>query len=233
MAPNIDSAELSKFDSTAPHWWDRDGPHRTLHDINPVRARYVLNRATVAGRRAVDVGCGGGLFSEVLAVAGADVTGIDASEDGLAVARLHATQAGHTIDYQRATAEELAARQSQGFDLVACLELLEHVPSPAGLVTACAGLVRGGGDVFFSTLNRTAAAYALGVLGAEYVLGLLPRGTHDYRRFIRPSELARWARAAGLEIADISGMTYNPFTRRGALTRSTAVNYLMHCRKPG
>ncbi len=233
MPPNVDPAELSKFDATAACWWDRDGPHRALHDLNPVRLRYVLDRTTLSGRRAIDIGCGGGLFSEAMAQAGADVIGIDASQESVAAARLHAAQTRLAVAYQCTTAEEHAERLSGSFDVVACLELLEHVPAPASVVEACGWLARPGADVFFSTINRTASAYAFAVIGAEYVAGLLPRGTHDYRRFIRPSELSRWARAAGLEVADLCGMTYNPYARSGRLTRSVAVNYLMHCRRPG
>ena len=229
---NVDPAEVEKFDSMAGRWWDPQGPHRALHDLNPVRLRCILAHAPLLGRRAIDVGCGGGLFSEAMARTGAIVTGIDASTGSIEVARLHAVQAGLAIDYQCTTAEDEAAANANSFDVVTCLELLEHVPAPQSLVAACATLVRAGGDVFFSTINRTATAYALGVVGAEYLLRLLPKGTHDYRRFIRPSELAAWVRGTRMEVVDITGMAYNPLTHQARLTRSVAINYLMHCRRP-
>jgi 2-polyprenyl-6-hydroxyphenyl methylase/3-demethylubiquinone-9 3-methyltransferase len=233
VSTNVDAHEVDKFENTASQWWDPRGPFRPLHDLNPVRLNYVAARAPLSGRRVLDVGCGGGLLSEAMASAGAQVTGIDAAAASLDVARQHAQQSGLNIDYRHAQAEELAVTHAGSFDTLTCMELLEHVPDPSALIAACAVLLRPGGDVFFSTVNRTATAYLLGVLGAEYVLGLLPRGTHDYRRFIRPSELAAWARLAGLEVLDVTGMAYNPLTRHVRLTRSVGVNYLVHCRKSG
>lgn len=229
---NVDPGEVGKFDALAARWWDPGGEFRTLHAINPVRLSYIGERTPLAGSRVLDVGCGGGLLCEAMARAGAAVTGIDASQMAVTVAGLHLTQSGLPIDYAVATAEEYAAGHAGSFDTVTCMELLEHVPDAAALVEGCARLVRPGGSVFFSTLNRSPRAYLLAVLGAEYALGLLPKGTHDYRRFVRPSELARWARAAGLELIDMAGMAYNPLTHRAALTDSVTVNYLARFRKP-
>jgi 2-polyprenyl-6-hydroxyphenyl methylase/3-demethylubiquinone-9 3-methyltransferase len=233
-AENVDRGEIAKFESLAHRWWDAAGEFRTLHDINPARLAYIVERCTPAGRRAVDVGCGGGLLAEALARAGAEVVGIDMGEAPLAVARLHAAETGTSVDYRHTTAEALAAAEAGRFDVVTCLEMLEHVPDPASVVEACARLARPGGHVFFSTINRNPKAWALAVVGAEYVLGLLPRGTHDYAKFITPAELARAVRGAGLDVVEIAGMTYNPFTRRVALGAGVDVdvNYLMHARKP-
>jgi 2-polyprenyl-6-hydroxyphenyl methylase/3-demethylubiquinone-9 3-methyltransferase len=229
---NVDAAEIAKFEALAYRWWDPNGDFKPLHDINPVRLDYILSRADVAGRRVVDVGCGGGILSEAMAQAGAEVTAIDMGESPLAVARLHAVEAGVDIDYRQTTAEALAQSHAAEFAVVTCLEMLEHVPEPASVVAACAELVEPGGHLFFSTINRNPKAYTMAVLGAEYVMGLLPRGTHDYRKFITPAELARAVRAAGLITVAITGMSYNPFSRRCALTDNVDVNYLLHARRP-
>jgi 2-polyprenyl-6-hydroxyphenyl methylase/3-demethylubiquinone-9 3-methyltransferase len=227
----VDPAEISKFDAAAPRWWDPDGEFRPLHDLNPARLDYIEARAGLAGRRALDVGCGGGLLAEGMARRGARVTGIDLAPAVLEVARLHALDAGIEVDYRQVAAEALAAAESGTFDLVTCLEMLEHVPDPAGIVQAIARLVRPGGDVVCSTINRNPKAFALAIVGAEYLLRLLPRGTHQYSRLIRPSELARWARAAGLELVDLAGLEYNPATRRARVSADTSVNYLAHFRR--
>jgi 2-polyprenyl-6-hydroxyphenyl methylase/3-demethylubiquinone-9 3-methyltransferase len=231
-AHNIDHGEVEKFDSQASRWWDPDGPFRPLHDLNPARLAFVQSCHPLRGTQVLDVGCGGGLLSEAMAREGATVTGIDASAATLATARLHAQISGLTIDYRCVSAGELAEAEPGRYDLVTCLELLEHVPDPMALIDACARLVRPGGGIVISTLNRTAASYVLGVIGAEYLLRLLPRGTHDYRRFIRPSELAAWLRQAGLEVMQLRGLSYNPVTRQARLTDSVAINYLTHCRRP-
>lgn len=228
---NVDPAEISKFDAAAPRWWDPDGEFRPLHDLNPARLDYIEARAGLAGRRALDVGCGGGLLAEGMARRGARVTGIDLAPAALEVARLHSLDAGIDVDYREVAVEVLAAAEPGSFDLVTCLEMLEHVPDPAGVLQAIAQLVRPGGDVVCSTINRNPKAFALAIVGAEYVLRLLPRGTHQYSRLIRPSELARWARAAGLELVDLAGLEYNPATRRARVSTDTSVNYLAHFRR--
>lgn len=229
---NVDAAEIAKFEALAYRWWDPNGDFRPLHDMNPVRVDYILSRVDVAGRRVADLGCGGGILSEAMAQAGAEVTAIDMGEAPLAVARLHALEAGIDVDYRQTTPETLAADHAGEFAVVTCLEMLEHVPKPASVVAACAELLEPGGHVFFSTINRNPKAYAMAVLGAEYVMGLLPRGTHDYRKFITPAELARAVRGAGLNTLAIIGMSYNPFNRRCALTNDVDVNYLLHARRP-
>jgi 2-polyprenyl-6-hydroxyphenyl methylase/3-demethylubiquinone-9 3-methyltransferase len=229
---NIDRLEIAKFEAMAPRWWDPKGALKSLHDINPLRLGYIADRVRLADRRALDVGCGGGVLSEALALAGARVTGIDMGETPLAVASLHARQSGLCIDYRRGTAEDLALSQPAGFDVVVCMELLEHVPDPPSIVRACGRLVRPGGDVFFATLNRTAKSFVFAIVGAEYLLRLLPRGTHAFGRFVRPAELAAWGRQAGLAAHDFSGMQYNPFTRRYRLGGGLEVNYLAHFKRP-
>jgi 2-polyprenyl-6-hydroxyphenyl methylase/3-demethylubiquinone-9 3-methyltransferase len=230
--PNVDPAEISKFDASAPRWWDPEGEFRPLHDLNPARLDYIEARAGLAGRRVLDVGCGGGLLAEGMARRGAQVTGIDLAPGALEVARLHALESGIAIDYREIAAETLARAEPGAYDLVTCLEMLEHVPDPPSIVSALAGLVRPGGDVVCSTINRNARSFALAIVGAEYLLRLLPMGTHQYARLIRPSELARWARAAGLETADLAGLDYNPATRQARISADTSVNYLAHFRRP-
>jgi len=224
---NVDQAEIEKFDSLAHRWWDPAGEFKPLHDINPLRLQWIERHAALAGKQVLDVGCGGGILAESMARLGARVSGIDLSEKALAVAQLHLGISKLEISYQRTAVEELASLRPGEFDVVTCMELLEHVPEPAGMVAACARLVRPGGQVFFSTINRNAKAYLFAVVGAEYVLGLLPKGTHDYQRFIKPSELARACREAGLRVEELAGMTYNPLTQRYSLGSDCDVNYLL------
>lgn len=223
---NVDHEEVAKFSALASRWWDPDGEFRPLHQLNPLRTEYVAGRIDLAGARVIDIGCGGGLLSESLAARGAAVLGIDASEDAVAAARAHVQGSGLTVEYRATTAEALAGAHSGSFDLVTCMELIEHVPDGFALVAACARLARPGGTVIFSTINRTAAAYALAIVAAEYILGMLPRGTHDYARFVRPSELARWGRQANLRLADVTGVAWSPLAGRFRLIRNPAVNYL-------
>lgn len=230
-ASNIDPSEVARFEALAARWWDPSGELRTLHHINPLRLDYVDQRAGLAGQTVLDVGCGAGLLTEAMARRGARVTGLDPAEASIQVARLHQARSRLDVEYLCTTPEALAAQRPGGFDVVTCMEMLEHVPDPRAVVTACAALVQPGGHVFFSTLNRSPRAYLLAVLGAEYLLGLLPRGTHDYARFIRPSELEAWSRAAGLRVSAIDGMRYNPLTHRAGLSRDPAVNYLLHARR--
>ena len=230
--PGVDPDEVEKFDALAARWWDRQGAFKPLHDINPLRLAFVEQSAGgLAGRDVLDVGCGGGILAEAMAARGATVTGLDASAAALATARLHARESGVAVEYLHGTAERLAGERADAFDVVTCMELLEHVPDPAALVAACAHLVRPGGVVIASTINRNPKAYLLAVIGAEYLLGLLPRGTHDYARFIRPSELDAWARDAGLATEALEGLTYNPLSRRYRLSRDVDVNYLARLRR--
>ena len=229
---NVDPAEVEKFEAMAHRWWDAEGDFRPLHDINPARLGWIAERHTLAGARVVDIGCGGGLLSEGMARAGAEVVGLDAGKAPLTVARLHALEAGITVDYRQQPAEALAAEAPETFDAVTCLEMLEHVPDPGSVVNACAALAKPGADLFFATLNRNPKAWALAVVGAEYMLGLLPKGTHDYARFIKPSELARLVRNAGLSVVEIAGISYNPLSRESRIDRDVDVNYLLHARKP-
>ncbi|WP_111640564.1 bifunctional 2-polyprenyl-6-hydroxyphenol methylase/3-demethylubiquinol 3-O-methyltransferase UbiG [Marinimicrobium alkaliphilum] len=232
MNNNVDNAEIAKFEALASRWWDKDSEFKPLHEINPLRANYIDERSPVAEQALVDVGCGGGILAEAMAQRGARVTGIDMGEAPLAVARLHAEQSGVPVDYRQCTAEQLAGEQPGHYQVVTCLEMLEHVPDPASVIQACADLAKPGADLYFSTINRNPKSYAFAIIGAEYVLRLLPRGTHEYRKFIRPSELAGWLRAAGLELVHTTGMTYNPLTQKYKLTeRDVSVNYLMHARK--
>ncbi|MGE0372338.1 MAG: bifunctional 2-polyprenyl-6-hydroxyphenol methylase/3-demethylubiquinol 3-O-methyltransferase UbiG [Gammaproteobacteria bacterium] len=228
---NADAVEIAKFDAMASRWWDPGGPFKTLHDINPLRLGFIDARARLAGKDVIDVGCGGGLLAEAMAERGARVSGIDLAESSLAVARLHLLETGRQVDYRRISAEELAAGSPATAHVVTCMELLEHVPDPDTLVAACARLARPGGSVFFSTLNRTPKAYLFAIVGAEYLLRMLPQGTHDYARFIRPSELGHWLRAAGLEVRELVGLGYNPLTRRYSLGRDVDVNYMVHAVK--
>jgi len=231
MSANVDTAELRKFSDLAHRWWDRSGAMRPLHDMNPLRLDWIDRHAPLAGRRVLDVGCGGGILAESMAAKGAQVTGIDLADKPLQVAQLHALESGARVDYRKSSAEELAAAMSGAFDVVTCMEMLEHVPDPAQVVRACAALVRTGGSVFFSTINRNSKSFFLAIVGAEYVLRLLPAGTHEYAKFIKPSELARHTRAVGLDTVEMLGMIYNPLTRQFTLGGDTGVNYLMACRK--
>ena len=229
---NVDAQELAKFSALAHRWWDPDSEFRPLHEINPLRLDWIDSLAQVDGKRVVDVGCGGGILAEAMARRGGMVTGIDLAARPLGVARLHAMESGvDRLDYREISAEALAAEQPSGFDIVTCMEMLEHVPDPASTVRACATLAKPGGWVFFSTLNRNPKSFLFAIVGAEYVLNLLPRGTHEYARFIRPSELARHARDAGLDLLATNGMTYNPLTKRYRLQADTSVNYLFACRR--
>jgi len=229
---NADPAELAKFSDLAHRWWDPESEFRPLHQINPLRLDWIDSLCPVAGRRTLDVGCGGGILADAMARKGAEVTGIDLSTKALKVARLHALEAQTpNVQYREISAEAMAQEQPAGFDMVTCMEMLEHVPDPASVVRACATLVKPGGWVFFSTLNRNAKAFLFAIVGAEYMLNLLPRGTHEYARFIRPSELSRYAREAGLSLSQTRGMEYNPLTRRYWLISHTSVNYLLATRK--
>ena len=231
-ARNVDPAEISKFDAAAARWWDPNGEFRPLHELNPARLDYIEARAGLAGRRVLDVGCGGGLLAEGMARRGARVTGIDLSPGALEVARLHALESGVTVDYRQLAVEELPDSDHDAFGLVTCLEMLEHVPDPAQVIQAISRLVRPGGDVVCSTINRNAKAFALAIVGAEYLLRLLPAGTHQYARLIKPSELARWGRDAGLTVADLAGLEYDPMARKARVSADTSVNYLIHLRRP-
>ena len=228
---NVDPAEIAKFEGLAARWWDPHSEFKPLHDINPLRLDYIECLEPLRGKRVLDVGCGGGLLSEGMAARGAQVIGIDMGEAPLSVARLHLYESGLHVDYRQITAERMAAENPAAFDIVTCLEMLEHVPQPESIVAACARLVRPGGLVVFSTINRNPKSYAFAIVGAEYLLRMLPKGTHDFRKFIRPSELDRWARAAELELHDLSGMTYNPLTARYRLGRDVDVNYLAAYRR--
>jgi 2-polyprenyl-6-hydroxyphenyl methylase/3-demethylubiquinone-9 3-methyltransferase len=229
---NADPAELAKFSGLAGRWWDPMGPSRPLHELNPIRLQYLERAAPLAGRSVVDVGCGGGILSEAMARRGARVLGIDLARPVLDVAELHALQSGIAVEYREIAAESLAEEHSGEFDLATCMEMLEHVPDPAAALAALGKLVRPGGDIVVSTLNRHPRAFAVAILGAEYIARVLPRGTHDYLKFIRPSELARWGRTAGLELRDLAGIGYNPFTRAFRLSADTRINYLAHFRRP-
>ena len=228
---NADPAELAKFGELAHRWWDPQGEFRPLHDLNPLRLGWIDGLAKLAGKEALDVGCGGGILSEAMARLGANVTGIDLSEKPLKVAQLHLLESGLSIDYVLSSPEEFSIQKKNSFDIVTCMELLEHVPDPASTVAACAMLVKPGGHVFFSTINRNPKSYLFAVIGAEYLLKLLPRGTHDYARFIKPSELTRWCRDAGLQPLELKGMTYNPVTNVYRLGADCDVNYAICCAK--
>ena len=228
---NIDKAEIAKFEAMASKWWDPNSEFKPLHDINPLRLDYIDRLAPLANRQVIDVGCGGGLLTEGMAARGAQVIGIDMGKAPLSVARLHQHESGLEIDYQQATAEQMAADQAGSFDTVTCMEMLEHVPDPAATIAACAQLIRDDGRIFLSTINRNPKAYLFAVIGAEYLLQLLPRGTHDYAKFIRPSEMEAWARDAGLQLVDLTGMSYNPLTQEYKLGTDVSVNYLACFRK--
>ncbi len=229
---NIDDREIARFSAQADLWWNAAGQFKALHQINPLRLAYVVRHAGVAGKQVLDVGCGGGLLSEAIAAAGGRVTGIDMAAPALSVARSHAKRSGLAIEYHQSTAEDWARSHSGAYDVVTCMELLEHVPDPAGLVSACSRLLRPGGDLVFATLNRTWPARLLVIWLSEYVLGIVARGTHTYAKFVRPEQLCRWGRRAGLENRHLSGMRYLPFIGYAALCRNTAMNYLMHFKKP-
>ena len=224
---NADPAELEKFGDLAHNWWDPNSEFKPLHDINPLRLEWINTHLGLAGKRVLDVGCGGGLLSEGMATYGADVTGIDLSDKPLGVAKLHLLESGQKVDYRKIAVEALAEEMPGSFDAVTCLEMLEHVPNPSSVISACARLVKPGGQVFFSTLNRNPKSYLFAVIGAEYILKMLPKGTHDYAKFIKPSELARWAKLGGLEPEELIGMSYNPLTQKYSLGNDTKINYLM------
>jgi 2-polyprenyl-6-hydroxyphenyl methylase/3-demethylubiquinone-9 3-methyltransferase len=228
---NVDPIELDKFSQLAHKWWDPNSEFKPLHDINPLRLGYIERHAGLAGKTVLDVGCGGGILSEGMAGLNANVSGIDLSEKALQVAKLHLLESGQRVNYRKASAEELAAEQPGHYDIVTCMEMLEHVPDPQSVIAACAKLVKPGGWVFFSTLNRNLKSYLFAVIGAEYVLKMLPRGTHDYSKFLKPSELAQYCRNAGLSLADLTGMTYNLLSREYSLGRDTDVNYMIACRR--
>ncbi len=229
--PNVDPAEISKFSEIAHKWWDKNSEFKPLHDINPLRLEYIQRFIRLDKQKVLDVGCGGGILSEAMAMNGASVTGIDMAEASLNVAELHALESGLDIEYHAVSVEDFAEKRPGEFDAVTCLEMLEHVPDPASIVKSCAQLVKPDGFVFFSTINRNPKAWMLAIAGAEYLLRLLPRGTHDFQRFLKPSELGQFARAAELTLADISGISYNPFTSQYKLGKDLDVNYLMACRR--
>jgi len=229
---NVDAAEVAKFDALAARWWDPDGEFRPLHEINPLRLDWIRQFADLDGCKVLDIGCGGGILTEAMAAAGATATGLDMAEKPLAVARLHQIESGLDVNYQQGTAEELAAKEAGQYDVVTCLEMLEHVPDPSQVIASACQLVRPGGEVFFSTINRTPKSFMFAIIGAEYILNLLPAGTHEYQKFIRPSELESWARGAGLQHRSSIGMHYNPLTREYTLAPGLEVNYLMHFHRP-
>jgi 2-polyprenyl-6-hydroxyphenyl methylase/3-demethylubiquinone-9 3-methyltransferase len=228
---NVDPAEINKFEALASRWWDAESEFKPLHDINPLRLEYIDRRANLNGKQVIDVGCGGGILAESMALQGATVTGIDMGEAPLAVARLHQHESGVNVDYSQSTAEEYAANHPGQFDVVTCMEMLEHVPEPASVINACAALVKPGGHIFFSTLNRNPKSFLFAIVGAEYLLRILPKGTHEYQKFIKPSELSDWVRQSGLTVSEITGMSYNPFTKTYSLGYDVDVNYLVHCQK--
>jgi 2-polyprenyl-6-hydroxyphenyl methylase/3-demethylubiquinone-9 3-methyltransferase len=232
LQQNRDDAEIRKFEALASRWWDPNSEFKPLHEINPLRMGFINRKTNPAGQRCIDIGCGGGILSEALAHQGADVTAIDLAEASLAVARLHQLESGLDIRYENISAEAMAEREAGEYDIVTCLEMLEHVPDPESIVKACAKLVKPGGHVFLSTINRNPKAWLFAIVGAEYVLNLLPRGTHDYGHFIKPSELAYWCRQAGLQQGELTGMTYNPLSKKYRLENDVSVNYLVHYIKP-
>ena len=233
LSHNVDPAEIRKFEELAHRWWDPESEFRPLHDINPLRLDYIDERAHLAGKQVLDVGCGGGILSESMVQRGAFVTGIDMGEAPLAVARLHGMESGIPVEYRRSTIEQVAADNPGHYDVVTCLEMLEHVPDPGSVVAACARAAKPGAHLFFSTINRNPKSYLFAIVGAEYILRLLPRGTHEWSKFIRPSELAGYLRQGGLDLMDTTGMSYNPLTKRYWLDEDVSVNYLMHAIKPG
>lgn len=228
---NVDPIEIAKFSENAAHWWDLKGEFKALHEINPLRLSYIQQKTVLAGKKVLDIGCGGGILTESLARAGAIVTGLDMSEAALQVAKLHQFESNLQIDYLHTSAEEFAEQQPGQYDVVTCLEMLEHVPDPISIITAASRLVKSGGDIFFSTLNRTAKAYLFAIIGAEYILKLLPQNTHDFAKFIRPSELCDWVRKTGMDVSSMAGIGYHPFTKKYFLTEDVSVNYLIHVKK--
>lgn len=228
---NVDYAELEKFESIAENWWDKTSEFKPLHDINPLRLNYIDERAPLSGKKVIDVGCGGGILSESMAQRGAEVTGIDMGEAPLAVARIHAEKSAVTVNYRHSTAEQMAEENPGQYDVVTCLEMLEHVPDPSSVIEACSKLVKPGGHVFFSTINRNPKSFLFAIVGAEYILNMLPRGTHEFNKLIRPSELSAWARAADLNVKGLVGMTYNPLLKTYKLGNNVDVNYLIHTQK--
>jgi 2-polyprenyl-6-hydroxyphenyl methylase/3-demethylubiquinone-9 3-methyltransferase len=228
---NIDADELAKFEAMAPIWWDKNGVQKALHDINALRVDYINTHCPLSGKRVLDVACGGGILSEAMAALGARVTGIDAGRAPLSVARLHLEKSGLRIKYELAAAEAYAAAHADRFDVVTCLELLEHVPQPSSVVASCRKLVKPGGDIFFATLNRNPKSFLFAIIGAEYILKLVRRGTHTYRKFVKPAELENWRRASGLRLQDLTGLHYNPFTRKYSMGGNTHVNYMMHFKR--
>lgn len=233
MQRNADTEELAKFSEIAHRWWDAEGEFKPLHLINPLRLEWIDGIVPLAGKSVIDVGCGGGILTEAMARRGARTKGIDLSDRALRVAQSHLMESGLAVDYELLSAEALAAREPGQYDAVTCMEMLEHVPDPSITVASCAALARPGASVFFSTINRNPKSYALAVIGAEYIMKLLPKGTHDYAKFIRPSELARYCRSAGIELREVIGLSYNPITRAYSLGRDTSVNYLLHAVRPG
>ena len=230
---NVDPQEIAKFEALASRWWDRNSEFRPLHDINPLRANYIDHHSPVSGKRLLDVGCGGGILAEAMAQRGATVTGIDMGEAPLCVARLHQLESGVDVEYRQSTAEQLAAEEPQSYDVVCCLEMLEHVPEPGDVIAACAALAKPGGSVYFSTLNRNPKSFAFAIVGAEHILQLLPAGTHEYAKFIKPSEMAGWMREAGLVLQGMTGLTYNPLSKRYRLDETdVSVNYMVRALKP-
>jgi len=229
---NIDPAEIKKFENLASRWWDKQGEFKPLHEMNPLRLNFINTGSTLAEKTVCDVGCGGGILSESMAKCDANVTGIDMGKAPLSVARLHALESELEIDYQQITAEEMAQQKPATYDVVTCMELLEHVPDPASIITACFTLLKPGGSVYFSTINRNPKAYALAIVGAEYLMKMLPRGTHDYAKFIKPSELDQWARSAGLELINLKGVSYNPFTGLFSQSQDVDVNYMVQYKRP-
>ena len=229
---NIDKAEIAKFEAMASKWWDPNSEFRPLHDINPLRLNYIDEIASLSGKDVLDVGCGGGILSESMALRGANVTGIDMGEAPLSVAKIHQKQSGIEVNYLHSTAERMAETHPDTYDIVTCLEMLEHVPDPSSVISACQKMVKPGGHVFFSTINRSPKSYLFAIIGAEYVLQLLPKGTHDYKKLIKPSELSAWSRAAGLTVKNVKGMTYNPLTKKYKLGNNVDVNYMIHTENP-
>ncbi|MAB22946.1 MULTISPECIES: bifunctional 2-polyprenyl-6-hydroxyphenol methylase/3-demethylubiquinol 3-O-methyltransferase UbiG [Pseudomonas] len=231
MSLNVDRAEIAKFEALASRWWDRNSEFKPLHEINPLRSNWIDERVPLAGKEVLDVGCGGGILAEAMAQRGATVTGIDMGEAPLSVARLHQLESGVEVNYEQSTAEEFAEQHAGRFDVVTCLEMLEHVPDPSSVIRACAKLVKPGGHVFFSTINRNPKSFLFAIVGAEYVLRMLPRGTHEFAKFIRPAELGGWSREAGLNLLDMTGLTFNPITKIYKLEANVDVNYMIHCQR--